>query len=114
MSPNICVFAFLFFAVKPSSALLERWDWERTLPVECNVPSPLLAGASMWRNANGAVHMAHLNVGLVQADDIDTAFSDAMGGLCVSDVRCYLTLTLLVCLTFAFNNSTITAGDLPQ
>eukprot|EP01084_Bolivina_argentea_P164389 285796_1 len=67
-------------------ALLERWDWERTLPVECNVPSPLLAGASMWRNANGAVHMAHLNVGLVQADDIDTAFSDAMGGLCVSDV----------------------------
>ncbi len=66
----------------------------------------------MWQNANGAVHMAHLNVGLLQADDIDTVFSDAMGGLRVSDVRCYLTLTLLVYL--AFNNSTPTAGDLPQ
>ncbi len=92
--PKVCTIpsykVFTFFPAKSSSALLERWDWEGTLPVECNVSSPLLAGASMWRNSNGAVHMAHLNVGLLEADNIDTVFSDAMGGLRVSDVSCYL------------------------
>ncbi len=83
-------FTYIFLTGKSSSALLDRWDWESTVPVECNVSSPLLARASMWRNQNCAVHMAHLNVGLLEADDIDVVFSDAMGGLSVSDVRCYL------------------------